>query len=286
VSCPVCASGAVRRKLRIRDVDVQQCRACGLAWWEPPRGDFAPEALYDAGYFEDPAALRGYDDYAGLEPALRHGFARRIARLGPPPRPGARLLDVGAAFGFAVAEARRAGWRACGIEIGEAAARRARAAASGCVARAHALRAPFPDACFDAITLWDVLEHLRDPHAAMAELARLLAPGGILALSTGDVGSLLARVSGARWHLYTLPEHLFFFSRPSLRRLVEAHGLSLRSLRAEGSFYSASYLIERLRKTLLRRSAPARAFRIGRGWRIPVNLFDVVTLHAVKRSAP
>ncbi len=267
------------------DVDILECQACGLAWWEPPRSAFAPEALYDARYFEDAGVARGYDDYAGLEPPLRHSFARRVARLGPPPRAGARLLDVGAAYGFAVAEARRAGWRACGIEISTAASRRAQAAAAGCVAVAHALKAPFPDACFEAITLWDVLEHLPDPHAALAELTRLLAPGGVLALSTGDVGSLVARISGARWHLYTLPEHLFFYSRASLRLLVAAHGLVVQRMRAEASWYSAAYLLERLRKSLLRRaSAPGR--RVGSSWRIPVNLYDIVTLHAVKRSAP
>jgi SAM-dependent methyltransferase len=266
-------------------VDIFECRSCGLAWWEPPRGGVAPEALYDAGYFEDPGAARGYDDYAGLEPALRVSFARRIARLGAPPGAGARLLDVGAAYGFAVSEARRAGWRAFGIEISTAAARRAQAASPGCVVVAHALKTPFPDASFETITLWDVLEHLPDPQAALAELVRLLAPGGVLALSTGDVCSLVARLSGARWHLYTLPEHLFFYSRASLRRLVESHGLSVQRLRADASWYSAAYLLERLRKSLLRRSGAPGRRRIGSGWRIPLNLFDIVTLHAVKREA-
>ena len=285
MSCAVCGSASSRRKLRVADVDILECRRCGLAWWEPPRGDFVPEALYDAGYFEDARAARGYDDYAGLEPALRHSFARRIARLGAPSRAGARLLDVGAAYGFAVSEAQRAGWRACGIEISTAASQRAQAAAPGAVVVAHAARTPFPDASFEAITLWDVLEHLPDPLAALSELTRVLAPGGVLALSTGDVGSLVARISGSRWHLYTLPEHLFFYSRASLRRLVESHGLSVQRMRADASWYSASYLLERLRKSLLRRSGAPGRRRPGSAWHIQVNLFDIVTLHAVKRKA-
>jgi SAM-dependent methyltransferase len=280
LSCAVCGHGGAREKLRVRGVPILECPACRLAWWQPGPGS-APEALYDADYFASTGAARGYDDYAAQEPTLRDNFAQRLARLGAP-RPGARLLDVGAAFGFGVAEARRAGWRAVGIEISAAAARSARDATRGGVARAHGLRAPFPDARFDAVTLWDVLEHLADPHAAVAEAARLLAPGGRLALTTGDVGSLAARLSGARWHLYTLPEHLFFYSRRSLALLLAQHGFSVERMRADGSSYTLAYLVERLRKSLFGGAASGPPRWPGASLRIPVNLFDIVTVHAVK----
>jgi SAM-dependent methyltransferase len=283
VSCAVCGHGGAREKLRVRGVPILECRACGLAWWEPPPGP-SPESLYDADYFAAPNAARGYDDYASLETALRENFAHRLARLGAP-RAGARLLDVGAAFGFGVAEARRAGWRAVGIEISAAAARCARTVTQSSVARAHALRAPFAAGRFDAVTLWDVLEHLPDPHAAVAEAARLLAPGGRLALTTGDVGSLTARLSGARWHLYTLPEHLFFYGRRSLSLLLAQHGLEVERMRADASRYPLAYLVERLRKTLLGGAPSSPARWPGARLSVAVNLFDIVTVHAVKARA-
>lgn len=279
MSCPVCGAGAPRPKLRVGRVEILGCGACGLAWWTPDPAH-AAASVYDAGYFHGAGSGRGYDDYAGLEASLRETFARRLRRLAPP-APGARLLDIGAAYGFAVAEARRAGWRAWGLEVSAAAARAA-AAAGIPVLVADAARAPFAAGSFDAVTLWDVLEHLPDPHVAVAELARLLRPGGQLALSTGDVGSVAARLSGARWHLYNLPEHLFFFSRQSLRRLLEAHGLRVESMRAEGARYPLGYLVERLRKTLLRRPAARPARFAGAAWSLPVNLFDIVTVHAVR----
>lgn len=282
MSCPVCGADAARPKLRVAKEQIVECERCGLAWWQRPAGAAPPERLYDAAYFARSDAAHGYDDYAREEPQLRHTFARRLARLGRP-APGARLLDVGAAFGFCVSEARRAGWRAFGIEISRDAARQASQQAPGRIAVAHALRAPFRDASFAQVVLWDVLEHLADPHAAIAEVARLLAPDGRLALTTGDVRSLVARLSGARWHLYTLPEHLFFYSRESLARLLADHGLRVQRMRAEGASYSVAYLLERLRKTLLRRASPGgRAGPVDR-LRIPVNLFDIVTVHAVKQ---
>ena len=283
MSCAVCGAARARGKLRKGDVEILECPSCGLAFWMPP-ADFRPAAVYDAAYFSDAEVDRGYDDYGHLESSLRLTFARRLARI-PRPNPGARLLDVGAAYGFALDEARRAGWRVTGLEVSAPAARHASDLASGRVVVADAAAAPFASDCFDAVTLWDVLEHLPEPHAAVSEMARLLRPGGRLVLSTGDVGSIAARLSGGRWHLYTIPEHLFFYTRRSLRALLEAHGFRVVSLRAEASTFTLGYLVERMRKTLLGRSARRPARWVGSGLRVPVNLFDVVTAQAVLGSA-
>lgn len=282
LKCPVCA-GAAAAWLEKDGVEIQRCAACGVGFWRPDPA-FRSAALYDGAYFEGGDLGPGYDDYAALELALRRNFARRMAALGRP-APGARLLDLGAAYGFAVDEAQRAGWRACGLEVSAQAARRAAGLVGGVVVRADAVRTPFATGSFGAITLWDVLEHLPEPHAVMAEVARLLAPGGRVALTTGDAGSLAARISGAHWHLLTLPEHLYFYSRESLRRLLSAHGLHVVSMRAESSLYPLGYLAERLRKTLLRRPARRAPRWPGAAWSVPVNLFDVVTVRAERRAA-
>ena len=100
-------------------------------------------------------------------------------------------------------------------------------------------------------------------------------------LTTGDVGSLVARLSGPRWHLYTIPEHLFFYTRKSLRKLLEAHGFHVESLRAESATYPLGYLVECLRKTISSRSARSSAHWPGSGVRVALNLFDIVTARAV-----
>lgn len=281
VACPVCDGGPARAKLEKDGVSILECPACGLAFWVPEPG-FAPERIYTREYFEG-GEDAGYDNYELLAPTLRRTFADRIARL-PRPTAGARLLDVGAAYGFAVDEATERGWSAFGLEISVDAAARTAALCPGRALVANALRLPFADATFDAVTLWDVLEHLADPRRAAQEVARILRPGGRLVLSTGDVRSAVARVSGARWHLYTIPEHLFFFSRRSLEILLERSGLRVETMVARGSRYPVGYLLERLRKTLLpRRSAPQRKRRLpGARLALPVNLFDIVTVTAVR----
>ncbi len=123
MNCHICQSGPVRHKLRKGAVEILECPRCGLAFWVPPE-DFRAEDVYDAAYFDGADASHGFSDYGSMEPAFRASFAARLKRLGPPP-PDGRLLDVGAAYGFAVSEAQKAGWRAVGLEVSAAAARKA-----------------------------------------------------------------------------------------------------------------------------------------------------------------
>jgi 2-polyprenyl-3-methyl-5-hydroxy-6-metoxy-1,4-benzoquinol methylase len=282
VKCAVCQSGPAKRKLRKGNVDILECPDCGLAFWVPPN-DFRAEDVYDAAYFDGEDASHGFSDYAAMENSFRATFSSRISRLD---RPGAggRLLDVGAAYGFAVSEAEKLGWSAVGLEVSVAASRKAADETGGKVAVGNSLATPFASESFDVITMWDVLEHLSDPHQAIAELARLLKPGGQLVFTTTDVGSLIARLQGSAWHLYTLPEHLYFFTRKSLDLLVRAHGLDVEDMRTEWSYFTLGYLWERIRKTLLGHVGASGSWP-GSRIRVPVNLFDIVTVAARKPTA-
>jgi hypothetical protein len=68
--------------------------------------------------------------------------------------------------------------------------------------------------------------------------------------------------------------------------LLEAHGFEVESLRADAAVYTLGYLTERLRKSLFGRPAARAARWPGAGIAVPVNLFDIVTVRAVRGPTP
>jgi SAM-dependent methyltransferase len=138
------------------------------------------------------------------------------------------------------------------------------------MADAAALEAAGP---LDVIVLLDVVEHLPQPRETLALCARQLKAGGIIVITTGDFGSPVARLTGARWRLMTPPQHLWFFTRESMRRLADSFGLKLEHLDHPWKIVPASLIAFQLQRMLgIRPANIARAGRLG----IPVNLFDAM----------
>src|SRR5262249_61150280 len=71
---------------------------------------------------------------------------------------------------------------------------------------------------------------LPDPHDMLRLLGRYLAPGGIIVVTPGDFGSLVARLAGRYWRLMTPPQHLWFFTGDSLSRMARSAGLDCEHL--------------------------------------------------------
>jgi SAM-dependent methyltransferase len=279
--CPVCSAPA-RHRFQKHGHEIHACSGCGLVFTVGPWSSVQARVLYGRRYFSG-AAPEGYTDYAGLEIALRRTARRRLRRL---PQ-GGRLLDIGCATGTFIAEA-QALYRAAGADISFDACRVARSRGLDVVAT-DAAALPFASASLDVITMWDTLEHISDPLAVLAEVARVLRPGGTLVLTTGDVSSWCARLSGRRWHLLTVPEHRYFFSPPSLTRVFDRVGLRCTACYHAGGYYSPAYILERLAKSL--RAGVGIVERLHR-WRclrettLYVNLFDIMTVEAVRLASP
>ena len=104
-------------------------------------------------------------------------------------------------------------------------------------------------------------------------LARHLAPGGIVVITTGDFGSLVARLAGRHWRLMTPPQHLWFFSQESIRQMAASLGLTVEHLDHPWKIVPLSLIAFQLGRMLGLSPGPVQATsRIG----LPVNLFDAM----------
>jgi SAM-dependent methyltransferase len=232
-ACEVC--GGTRQAL-LYEVDgypVVRCEDCGLVFVGRAQTAVELSALYDDSYWEDPEA-EGYGGYAAAEERKRHhfsGLVQELERL----RGVGDLFEVGSAYGFFLDEARRRGWRVRGVEPSPPAARHAREDLGLEISPEPFSQLPVDPESVDCVVMWDVIEHLPDPRATVETAYRWLRPGGILALSTGDVESLTARLHGRDWSLLTPPWHQFFFSRRTLRALLEDVGFTIVRVGGDGN---------------------------------------------------
>ena len=136
--------------------------------------------------------------------------------------------------------------------------------------------------------MWDVLEHVTDPEADIRIIARLLRPGGVIAINTPDSGSLYARVMGKEWHLLVPPEHLHLFSERSITALLRRSGFSVEKVSKIGKSFTLEYVAQTAatwrKSDLLQRLAMflKRHPIIGR-LSIPINLRDNMFIIARKK---
>ena len=226
-----------------------RCVNCGLIFVNPrpPFEELARQ--YEGAYFHCPEpTFGGYEDYEADREDIMRTFRGRMnlirAQL---PGPTPRVLDIGCATGIFLEVAREAGWRAEGLDISAYALERARAKGFQ-VQRGTLPGASLPEGAYDLITMWDLIEHVPDPAALLAECRRLLRPGGVIAISTPDAGSLLAHVLGGRWLGFrSIDEHLYFFSRATLGAMLTSAGFEVRRFVAVGKHLALPRLVERMR---------------------------------------
>lgn len=248
--CVVCGSPPPYRDLFTRaGYRLVRCPQCGLVFQDPQPSD----ADLQRTYYHDPAftaALFGSYRELTLEQARQKLdlLESLVGSLAP-----GRALDVGCSSGAWLEVSADRGWHATGIEPGAETARAARE--RGLDVRSGTLEQVAPqldERGFDLISFWDVLEHVRDPRRELAVAARLLAPGGVLALTMPNEAGwyprvtyrVLARRTGV-WEYPELPAHLYDFNPATISRLLRSSGyrpLGIRTWPVPYSYYRSTSL--------------------------------------------
>jgi len=265
MDCVVCETPSARPRTHWPELGIVRCPKCGHIFWNGSLPDDACRVLYSERYFREGE----YSDYQADRALLQRNFRRR-ARLVRRHTSGDALLEIGSAYGFFL-DLVRDRFRVQGFEICEQAAASAREQLRLPV-RSDDFLACELDERFDAVCLWDVIEHLERPDLFLRKIASLMAPGGHLFLTTGDISSPIARLRGRNWRLVHPPTHIHYFGRETIARLLERFGFEIVEIRHPGAWRSFHQLVA----TLLR-WPNARRYIPGAFY---LNLYDIMCLVA------
>lgn len=227
---------------------VRRCPQCGLIWLSPRPDPERAKDYYGTGYvpYGDQAS-RGRTALAPLRNLLSLPYRMRYGQLGQtsmPPRPGARMLDIGCGPGQLLEAMRDIGWETWGIEMDATAARKAarRGGDNERVFVGPVEDAEYPEDNFDLITASHVLEHLHDPLTTLRRMHRWLRPGGWLRIWVPNVASIESKVFGRYWSGLDTPRHLYHFSPTTISRMLDLAAFDVDSWRPQfqGSSFASS----------------------------------------------
>lgn len=288
IPCNLCGSRNEKLLYVVFDVRIVRCQECGLVYVNPRHSKDKLVELYDYNYFEniayrinDEAQYFGYNEYINDEENIMRKFQRKIEIIEKLAKVG-DLLDVGCACGFFMKLASSRGWRVEGIEPSRFASEHARERFNFTVHNAFLEDVRYPDNYFDAITMWDVIEHLSDPLGSLFEVNRIMKRAGVLGIITPNIDSFLARVLGRNWlEIKRVKEHIYFFSYKTLAEMLLKANFKIRYVHTSGKFVKLKTIIselnfmhwpmaDRLSRWIQNKKWGAKSFYIDPGYKMAV----------------
>ena len=264
MQCTLC--GSIENNI-YWDERLVQCVNCTLVRAADYFFSYQPTELYTEAYYQGTEYL----DYERERRALVRNFSARVRILREFAPDAKRLAEIGCGYGFFLEVARQY-WNVKGFEISEYAVQQAQRRGLPCTWGDYLLqdvRGYLPD----IVCLWDTIEHMTTPRRVVEKVASDLPSGGLIAISTGDIGAFLPKLQKTSWRLIQPPIHLWYFSSATLMQLLREVGF--KTVKVIHPFYYRSL------RTLL-----GRLSRCVPGWMadlpIPLQTGDIMEVYAYK----
>lgn len=218
-----------------KHAQIVRCKKCNLVYTNP---------------MEDmKSVLKGYKDVVDEEYLINEKYRKKLSAhhletLEKTKQKGS-LLDVGCFAGFFLEIAKKKGWKTYGIEPSSWAATIAKKKGINILGR-DIEGARLKQNSFDAITLWDVIEHLPNPQKVIKIIHKALKRDGVVALGTPNIESLLSKILKDHYP-YLIRMHIILYSPQTLRKLLEENGFKVLHISTYGRLYPLGYVVDRIR---------------------------------------
>lgn len=214
--CPLCDStGPFTLPSSPPGFQLHDCSRCGMVFLDPLPGEDELSLYYNKNYYGE--GRKKF--FSPIETAVRQLTIMKWRRLQPYVQRGQKMLDIGCGRGTMVNLAREAGVEAYGVERDFP-----HGTPNPFIHYKDLFECAFPDGNFQLVILWHVLEHLAEPKKSLAEIHRIIAPGGYLSLAVPNYGGAQAESSGKHWFHLDIPRHFWQFRPATLRQMIEQQG--------------------------------------------------------------
>lgn len=210
------------------------CNTCGLVRSDPVAGEDLLATLYASSSF----------DYGHEVESIQATYGRALGRLEEQAPQRRSLLEIGCGNGFFLQQALKQGWREVhGVEPSADAVAKASPELDGVIVEDVMRRELFAPESFDAVCLFQVLDHISKPAELLRECLTVLRPGGHILALNHNVSSWSARVLGERSPIVDI-EHTYLYSPRTMRGIFAKVGFMDISVRSVRNTYSLAYLTQ------------------------------------------
>lgn len=291
-NCPVCGGENCKILFRVKRpeldenifYDIRVCKTCTLRYADGPLDENILSKVYNLEFFASSQQYAPIDQNGNFtSESLKYPIVRNaITRVNFLEKLGAKgsLLDIGAGRGYFVKAASKI-FDAEGIELSPDAVSFATLVK---IKMAHGdfLTYDFGEKKFSVITLWDVFAGMTEPNTFIKKTNDLLTPGGLLVMTLPDGGSLAARMLGCYWPLMIPPGNCSFYTPKSIRKLLRAHGFTIKIVRYHSKWVAVDFLLRKFFRSLRFHKLAGIKMPIPSNWRIQLNTRDIMTVVAVR----
>jgi SAM-dependent methyltransferase len=218
MTCPVCSETLPKKTkhLMISEYAYYICPHCSSYVLDPLPSSDDLKKIYESGdYFVD-----GYIGYFESTDIQIKNFSQYIKTFSSVIKKNALIAEIGSGSGDFIRSMHNHGFNnVVGYELNPHAREMAKAAGLNIKPQDEFFQNAGPK--IDLLCMFDVIEHIPDPEDFLVHCKDILAPDGLIAMVTGNIGSITSRLLGKMWWFLTPPDHCIIYTKDSMRTMLQ-----------------------------------------------------------------